>query len=307
MIRPGWEAAYQAVVRGRVTIVIGESDVGKTSLVTELANHLTGQVRRVAVVDADLGQSEIGPPMTIGLGRVRCRLARLGDAELVAMHFVGSTSPARELDQTVLGTKRMVDRARDGRFERILIDTSGLVNGRLGHALKRAKIDAVRPDVLIALQREAECEDLLRRYDGGARAVMRLPAVDFGRRRPTVRSRHRQLAFERYFASARSVRLELARVVLRPPGPPSPVRDLAQSLDIGEEFRGILVGLGTRSGETLGLGIVTHLDRAAQTLVVDTPVPRRRIAVVAIGRERLHDAVQIWKDGTSQRLVPASG
>ena len=44
-------------------------------------------------MDADLGQSDIGPPTTVGLGRVRLPVERLGDAEVVGLYFVGSTSP----------------------------------------------------------------------------------------------------------------------------------------------------------------------------------------------------------------------
>ena len=88
-------------------MVIGESDTGKTTLVTAIANTLRARRPGVAVIDADLGQSEIGPPTTIGLGRIRRRVGRLADADVVALYIVGVTSPARHLLRVVVGTRRM--------------------------------------------------------------------------------------------------------------------------------------------------------------------------------------------------------
>lgn len=136
-----------------MTIVIGTSDTGKTMLVTRLAGQLASRGLRVAVVDADLGQSEIGPPTTIGLGRVDGPLPRLAAAHVEALYFVGATSAAHALRATALGTGAMVARARAAGFDRVLVDTSGLIAPGLGGALKEAKIRAVDPDLLVCLQR----------------------------------------------------------------------------------------------------------------------------------------------------------
>ena len=78
-------AVIDAAAGAAVVVVIGESDTGKTTLVTALANAAFARGFGVGIVDADLGQSEIGPPTTIGLGRVRGPLARMGDAEQIAL------------------------------------------------------------------------------------------------------------------------------------------------------------------------------------------------------------------------------
>ena len=110
--------ALDAAARSRVTVVIGESDTGKTSLVAALANALFSRDATVAIVDADIGQSEIGPPTTVGLGRVTRQLGRPADAEVVVLRFVGATSAARDLRATVQATGQLVDRARALGFER---------------------------------------------------------------------------------------------------------------------------------------------------------------------------------------------
>ena len=63
------EALTAAVADAAVTVVIGEVNSGKTTLVARLASALFARGRSVGVLDADVGQSEIGPPTTVGLGR----------------------------------------------------------------------------------------------------------------------------------------------------------------------------------------------------------------------------------------------
>src|SRR5438105_14650046 len=168
--------ALEAAARARVTLILGTSDTGKTSLAARLAGALAARGDRVAVVDADVGQSEIGPPTTVGLGRVTGELARLADAEVLALEFVGDTSPVRYLRETAEATGRLVRRALSAGFERVLVDTGGLVEGPLGLALKRAKIRAVDPDLVLVLQRRDESEPIARPLEsgGGRPRVVRL-------------------------------------------------------------------------------------------------------------------------------------
>ena len=63
---PGARPVLEAVRRARVTMVVGASDTGKTTLTAYLAGALAARGETVAVVDADVGQSEIGPPTTVG-------------------------------------------------------------------------------------------------------------------------------------------------------------------------------------------------------------------------------------------------
>jgi polynucleotide 5'-hydroxyl-kinase GRC3/NOL9 len=214
-----WAAAVDGAREARIVLVLGETDTGKTSLVTYLAGALLDSGRSVAVVDADLGQSEIGPPTTVGVGRLRGRVERLADAEVEGLFFVGTTSPPGRLVETVLGTRRMRDRALQLGVDCVLVDTSGLVVGEFGRRLKQAKIDLVSPDLVLCLQRDGECEPILRAYAGARRpSIMRMAAPSVARRRsPDERRQHRERAFQTHFAGARPVTLDLGRVVLREP------------------------------------------------------------------------------------------
>ena len=269
-----------AVAAAPVTMLIGASEAGKTSLTAALANALVARELSVAVVDADVGQSEIGPPTTIGLGRVTRHLGRLGDAEPIALNFVGTTSPVREMTAIVDATGCLVDRARSLGFDRVLVDTSGLVTGDVGRALKRRKIDRVAPDLLVVLERAGECDHIVAPYLARGRpAVLRTRALAAPRRRTdTARREHRARSLAAYLAPAREQRIDMRRVTLRN------VRGAAWPADELTALLGALVGLQTNGGELLGIGVVTALE--PPLLVVESPADARGAAVIVVGRER---------------------
>jgi len=51
-------------LRGKLTLVIGATDTGKTTLIKHAAG-LIGE--KPAIIDADIGQGWIGPPLSLGL------------------------------------------------------------------------------------------------------------------------------------------------------------------------------------------------------------------------------------------------
>ena len=280
---PARAAALARARAARVVMVVGATDTGKTSLVTQLADALLRDGRSVAVVDADLGQSEIGPPTTVGLGVLRALPARLRDAEVRGLAFVGATSPVGHLRATAAATGRLTDRARRLGVDHVLVDTSGLVQGAIGQALKRDKIARVGPDLVLCLERAGECAHILQALDVGAPTVVRLAAEPDARRRTaSERQARREAAFATYFATARPVELDLGRVV---PG------DGGAAGDASPVLPDALVGLDGDGGETLGLGVVLAVDRHRGVLLVETPVPSEDVAAVrpSVVRLRLSD------------------
>ena len=212
-------ALVDAAAAAALTVVIGEVNAGKTTLVARLASALHARDGRVGVIDADVGQSEVGPPTTVGLGRVVRPLERLGDAEPVALRFVGATSPVRDQAGTLAAIARLAVRARAEGFTHVLVDTSGLVRGDLGVRLKQAKIDALAPDLVLALDRGGECDPILAPYlHASGPRVLRVPvAAETRARLPEERRRHRERALAAHFDGARRVTLDLRRIVLRRP------------------------------------------------------------------------------------------
>lgn len=156
-----WQACIDKLAQTDGTImVVGGTDVGKTTFCTALVRAAFSLKKRVAVVDSDVGQSEIGPPTTIGLGLVDRDIQRLADLKTHAMYFVGATSPVGHLTECVVGTKKMIDRALHMGAELVIVDTTGLVHGNIGRKLKTLKIELVEPDSLVFIERARELEGL---------------------------------------------------------------------------------------------------------------------------------------------------
>ncbi|MCJ7721536.1 hypothetical protein MUO98_03925, partial [Candidatus Bathyarchaeota archaeon] len=75
-------------------MVVGGIDSGKTSFCTFLLNAAVKEKLRTSVIDADLGQSDVGPPSTVGFNFVAEPVKDLFEIDAQDAVFVGSTSPS---------------------------------------------------------------------------------------------------------------------------------------------------------------------------------------------------------------------
>lgn len=203
-----------AVINERVILVMGAKDTGKTTFIRDLANELCRRGYSVGIIDADIGQSDIGPPTTIGFGIVETVLENLRDAVLQNLYFVGSISPKGHLLPIITGTRKMLDKAFACGVQKILIDTTGLVTGQLGRVLKEHKIRIVHPDVIICLQKNQECEHILKLYQSFIKPrIIRCPPDSECRTRScTERRNYRDLVFQQYFKNAITITCALSEI-----------------------------------------------------------------------------------------------
>jgi polynucleotide 5'-hydroxyl-kinase GRC3/NOL9 len=212
-----WQRAAEAVAReGGVAIVLGAVDTGKSTLCRFLADCCPARGRKAALLDADLGQSWIGPPTTIGFALVDGSDSLQPPLDPAAMWFVGATSPQGHMLQTAVGVQKMADAARRSGADCIIVDTSGWINGPAARALKEAKIALLSPRHIIGIQEENEIQHLITPYAGRRdilvhrlRTSRRARPRDMERRR-----RHRQEQFRTYFAAAQELALPLDRITL---------------------------------------------------------------------------------------------
>lgn len=203
---PEWEQALQTLARQRArVIVLGARDVGKTTFTALLANRQLAHGVRVAVVDADVGQSEIGPPTTIGVGLVEVPVPTLHAVVPLAIYFVGSNTPRGRMLETVNGVRAMVAKAQEAGAESVIVDTTGFVSGAAARRLKCAKVEAVRPQFVIAIQRKDELEHILRPLERRKLRLIRLPVPEtVVLKSPEMRQQRRIMRFFRYFQDART-------------------------------------------------------------------------------------------------------
>jgi polynucleotide 5'-hydroxyl-kinase GRC3/NOL9 len=219
-IPQSWQHVAESLVtsgaRRLLVVLIGASDSGKSTLAAYLASRLHEFGRRTAVVDCDLGQSNIGPPGAISMGFLSSAVTRLEQVPAVSGYFVGSISPVGHLLATVVGTRLMVDRARAMGAEAIIVDTSGLILDNIGRELKLRKIEVLQPTHVVALARQDELSPLVNSWRAGTWPLLLevQPSFTARQRSPEERRAYRQICFRRYFQDARSVMISLNQIAM---------------------------------------------------------------------------------------------
>lgn len=296
-------AATILEARPRIILLLGASDRGKSSFCRFLAAELLTAGQRVAIVDADPGQKEVGPPATVAL-RYVTGAAEQWTIVPEAFYFVGSTSPVGRMLPLVIGTARLVS-AADAAF--VIVDTSGYIEGA-GRVLKGYKIDAVRPDLIVAIERGKELESILRPH-ASYRAIRVHPSR---KARPTdrwERDRARQKAFAFYFKEARPLEFGLDDVVLQRSllftGEPMTLTgavyaertadgvvavaeeplagvDVVKRLRPGFE-RGLLCGVTDEHDNGVGLAVLESINFERRRVSLMSPVPAEKLKVLQFG------------------------
>jgi len=260
------EALVEQAVQTKHTVVLfGGLDTGKSTLSRALLAAAVEAGRPAAFIDADVGQKTVGPPATVTLKHVReaSDLDPQVMAREDALWFVGSTSPEGHLLQVVTAVESLFRMAREAGADLVVVDSSGLVSGIHGQVLKYHKVELLRPDLVVGLQRGEELLPLL----GVIQRFFATEVVPLGVHPGVVpttveqRAENRELAMARYFSSELH-RFRVKPTVFMPALPP--LFDLAQ-LDH------LLVGLSDGAGGYLGLGYLEHVAEEGVLRLI-TPV-----------------------------------
>src|SRR5207302_1761848 len=151
---------------------------------------------------ADVGQSEIGPPGAIGMARVERPVGALSDLRTRGLAFVGDTSPFGHMLPVTLGVMQLVRRARERGAELVVVDTSGLVAGRFAEKLKLAKVEAIRPELVLVFRRAEEMERLSTLLSALADVASVTPPPEVRRKSPAFRRARRQRQWSAWFRGA---------------------------------------------------------------------------------------------------------
>lgn len=271
--------------QGRL-LLLGAADTGKTTLISALADRLA-QTQPVALVDADVGQSHIGPPTTVGWTLVEQKMtlpqSGEGPVELAArgIAFVGDVTPVGHLLQLTAALALCVEQAEQA-AEMVLIDTPGLVTGGAACMLWWTVQQLLRPQRIIAVQREDELEEVLRGLQTGLSRIELVTApAELRRKSPEARQQHRRRLFHRYFHGATTYALDLDRLALR----------MTHRMTAADSV-GRVISLTDRTGQDLAVGVIERW-RKAKTIVRAPRLDIRRVRCLTIGDARI-DAPFGW-------------
>ena len=159
-----WDEAVNMLMSTKrfISVVLGDVDVGKSSFILYLANRLVSERYKIGIIDCDIGQSDIGPPGTIGLSILDNPIYSYSDAELFNAYFIGDKTPTGHLLPIVLGSRKMLEEAFDAGVDGVLVNTTGFIYGGVARALKLYKIEVLKPTHIFGLQYRHELEPLIR-------------------------------------------------------------------------------------------------------------------------------------------------
>jgi polynucleotide 5'-kinase involved in rRNA processing len=224
-----------------------------------------------------MGQPSVGVPTCLALA------ASAPWEEPAAQWFIGDISPVGNLLPTVVGTAKLVERARSEGATSVVIDTSGLVDGGVARALKYHKAVVSNVERVVAVQRNRELMSLLDLLDQPCRRVIVCqPALEAKDRSPRERRTYRETCYKAHFESAQPCEFD-ARCVI--------ARDWAAVTDDARAHvtPDTVVGLLDQYGFCLALGIadVAHHDRIRVYSPWRDP---RSVTRIQVGKVRINRA-----------------
>jgi polynucleotide 5'-hydroxyl-kinase GRC3/NOL9 len=274
---PDWAdtTAQQLISRGLlpagICLLLGGIDTGKTTLALALAERLA-ENQRVGLVDADIGQSHIGPPTTVGWTVVDSPQADFSQLPTLGLSFVGHVTPVGHLLQLTAGLVQGVQHLSK-LTELIIIDTPGFVAGPAAAALWWAIQQTVKPASILAVHRTDELMhilDGLRSFDCHLEEIA-CPA-DIRMKSPERRRKHRQRQFARYFGDSSTYEVNLSDVTVQSRG--------GQRGDLTARA----VGLRDGKGNDLAIGMIDSVQESGAAVAIRAPqLDIRQVRCLVIG------------------------
>jgi len=149
-----------------IVVVMGEVDSGKTSFCTYLANKALREKRRVAIIDADLGQSDIGPPSTIGFSRLASPIIDPFLLKAENAYFIGTTTPSGALNNVIDKLAKMKDESLKKPVDFLVINTDGWVVGEEAVQYKLRLAKCIAPNLVVGIQQQNELTPVLTALKG---------------------------------------------------------------------------------------------------------------------------------------------
>lgn len=196
-----WSETFAAILKAPgSTLILGGAGTGKTTFARLLANKFLASGERVAVLDADLGQSEIAPPACIGLALPSQTFEAFSDLAPDSLAFIGGISAVRNPIEHIASIGRLARRAAE---RNLIVDFDGYQHGANFRALFHAVCDMTQPAHIVALQRRSELASALSPLKRRNIAVHTPPVPEAVVSKPaSLKKMRRAMKFESCFQNA---------------------------------------------------------------------------------------------------------
>ncbi len=200
-----WENAAKEVLSLKkpvTVVVIGGVDSGKTSFCTFLVNKALKKKFKTGVIDADLGQSDVGPPSTIGCSLISEPVKDLFEVGAENAYFVGLTSPSGAAKRTMAGLSELRNLAMVADVDFLVINTDGWVEGEDAAKYKIQLTKTVSPSVVVGIKKEDELTSILTALKEAK--VLSINSPQLVRRRSREKRKIlRELSYKKYLKKAK--------------------------------------------------------------------------------------------------------
>lgn len=204
----------RGLIQTGICLILGGADTGKTSLAAALARRLA-ESQPVGIVDADIGQSHIGPPATVGWALLKDPEIDFTQLSVGGISFVGDVTPVGHLLQLTSAVTQCVQQVSKV-TELIIIDTPGLIHGPAAAALWWTVQRILQPKLILAVQRNNELSNILigLQYIGTQIELIssppRIPVKS-----PRARQSWRRSQFSRYFQNSCLYNISLSMIAVQ--------------------------------------------------------------------------------------------
>ena len=263
------ETILKAPKKPVLILVLGKIDSGKSSYCTYLVNNLVNGKSRVAVLDGDLGQSDLGSSGTVSYGFTSKPIVELYELKPENAFFVGATSPITATVRTLEGLVTMKAEILRKPVDFVVVNTDGWVEGDVAVRYKLALVNELKPDLIVGVQAADELGELTAQLEQPV--VMVEVSSSVSKRTAETRKSLREMTYARYLKDAKLQSYPISQLIIEPrEGLPS---------DQAPE-KGLLVGLYGLGNRFLGIGVLREINNIRKALKVQTPISNKPLRIV---------------------------
>lgn len=196
-----------------VTVVIGGVDYGKSTLSVMIVNSALERGLKPALIDGDVGQSDIGPPGFITLSFPDKQAIWMREYSAERMIFIGDVKPQHHVDEIAWAIVKLIDYAAKCGRKPIVIDTDGWINEEQALNYKAKLIQRVKPEAVFVIGGEY-CNYFSKYGKIGVKTVC-LNAPQSRRTRSREERRMlRRTKYSEYFTEAKVLKLNLNELIV---------------------------------------------------------------------------------------------
>jgi polynucleotide 5'-hydroxyl-kinase GRC3/NOL9 len=251
----------------RTILLIGDTDTGKSSLATFIANLALKKNLKPAVIDADMGQGDLAPPTAIGGTIIENPITDLRNLYAQFFEFIGNTSPVGFEDVTINAIKQIVKKITTTDSDICIINTDGYIhNNGIDYKVKMAK--KLRSDLVVCLGEKCVFESFRSKYFS---LVLHSKGPTKTIKSRIERNQRRLNQFLRYIDGNNNnihknvtIGIKSIKIVYRGITYSKILKDTHGLLQLGKYFRikpwnlqGMFIGLGFKE-DIVGFGIIKY-------------------------------------------------